>query len=67
MPEEEILASIFKRLPSFESAYLLKLIYGKLKSRDNQKKQRLAVEDFYNSLRAQNNLKVLEVDFKESN
>jgi hypothetical protein len=63
MTDEEILASIFKKLPSFESGYLLKLIYGELKSRGNQIKERLVVEDFYNSLRAQNNIKVLEIDF----
>jgi hypothetical protein len=63
MTDEDILASIFKKLPSFESAYLLKLIYGELMSRDTQIKQRLIVEDFYNSLRAQNNIKVLEIDF----
>lgn len=63
MTDEEILASIFKKLPSFESGYLLKLIYGELKSRDNQIKERLMVKDFYNSLRAQNNIKVLEIDF----
>lgn len=63
MTDEEILASIFKKLPSFESGYLLKLIYGELKSRDNQLKQRLMVEDFYNSLKSQNNIKVLEIDF----
>jgi hypothetical protein len=62
MTDEDILSSIFKRLPSYESAYLLKLLYGELRSRDNQIEQCLLVEDIYNSLRAQNNIKVVEIE-----
>jgi len=63
LTDEDILASIFNKLPSFESAYLLKLIYGELKSRGNQIKQRLPVEEIYDSLRGRNNIKVVEIDF----
>jgi hypothetical protein len=64
--EEEFLVNILKNLSSYKAAFLLKIIYGKLKPGEDNLKRKRFVEDIYQQLKPLEKIvNVSHVDLKK--